>query len=306
MLECFMIKHRSLLKFFDNILYPSLFIFATILVLVEYVTRTNFVIETFKIDYVDFFFISIFLYGITLIKKPKMLYKNNWQKIVFVLPIFLFTCLAIIFMRWHSLYIFLEKEDSVIENLQFLLIIINSIFSFLLFNKWKQKNKFISIIFLIIAIIFLVIAGEEISWGQRIFHFETPADYVELNTQGETTLHNYGPVFGLVYRGYMLIGLVGSLSWIIKDLIYKKLSHFWQQLTSAFIPKWHYFLFFMTVFVYNYDRFYLRQRVGDALWEEAMELLLFFGISMFLVEKYFEVLKIESNKSINNSKSNTK
>ena len=33
-------------------------------------------------------------------------------------------------------------------------------------------------------------AGEEISWGQRIFGIETPEAFAEHNRQGETNLHN--------------------------------------------------------------------------------------------------------------------
>lgn len=33
-------------------------------------------------------------------------------------------------------------------------------------------------------------AGEEISWGQWLFHWETPQTFAELNDQNETNLHN--------------------------------------------------------------------------------------------------------------------
>jgi tetratricopeptide (TPR) repeat protein len=36
----------------------------------------------------------------------------------------------------------------------------------------------------------LFVAGEEISWGQRIFHIAVPARFAALNTQGELNLHN--------------------------------------------------------------------------------------------------------------------
>ena len=40
------------------------------------------------------------------------------------------------------------------------------------------------------AFFFFVCAGEEISWGQRIFGFETPAEMKHENEQGEFNLHN--------------------------------------------------------------------------------------------------------------------
>lgn len=46
------------------------------------------------------------------------------------------------------------------------------------------------IFFLLLAILMLVCAGEELSWGQRIFHWKTPVAIEHLNAQGETNLHN--------------------------------------------------------------------------------------------------------------------
>lgn len=40
------------------------------------------------------------------------------------------------------------------------------------------------------AVIFLFGAGEEISWGQRIFQVESSEFFLEHNAQGETNLHN--------------------------------------------------------------------------------------------------------------------
>lgn len=41
-----------------------------------------------------------------------------------------------------------------------------------------------------VGLFFLLCAGEEISWGQRIFGFATPQKIAELNEQGEFNLHN--------------------------------------------------------------------------------------------------------------------
>jgi hypothetical protein len=42
----------------------------------------------------------------------------------------------------------------------------------------------------LLAALLLFGAGEEISWGQRIFGFETPAMVKDSNLQGETNIHN--------------------------------------------------------------------------------------------------------------------
>ena len=46
------------------------------------------------------------------------------------------------------------------------------------------------VVFGVLAVLMFVCFGEEISWGQRIFGWSTPAAISELNAQNETNLHN--------------------------------------------------------------------------------------------------------------------
>jgi hypothetical protein len=46
------------------------------------------------------------------------------------------------------------------------------------------------IFFLLLALLMFLCAGEEISWGQRIFGWQTPAPWAAHNAQSETNLHN--------------------------------------------------------------------------------------------------------------------
>ena len=46
------------------------------------------------------------------------------------------------------------------------------------------------LIYLGLAFLFFFGAGEEISWGQRIFGFETPKSLTQVNKQDELNLHN--------------------------------------------------------------------------------------------------------------------
>ena len=57
----------------------------------------------------------------------------------------------------------------------------------LLFFRAPHLHK---VIWLVLGLTALFIAGEEISWGQRIFHYSTPDWLYQRNTQHEVTLHN--------------------------------------------------------------------------------------------------------------------
>ncbi len=284
---------NKLLSIFDKIIIPVMFITANLFVLIEFTTHTNFILETTGINYVKFYALATFILLITLTRQSKQFYQHNVKKIIFILPLLIFILLMITFMRYHSFFIFLRKEDSVIEWLQFIFIAMSSVLSFLLYRYWKKKNKILAIIFLILASGLFIVAGEEISWGQRILHFKTPEKYKELNTQGETTIHNYGPVFGVVYRAYMLIGFIGMIGWIFKPLFKKITNQSWQTIFTQLIPDWQYSLYFATAFIYNFNRFYLNPITGTALWEEVMELILFLGTMLFFLNLY---LKTKTNK----------
>jgi hypothetical protein len=62
------------------------------------------------------------------------------------------------------------------------------------------------------AILLFVVAMEEISWGQRLIGFETPAALRAINGQGETTLHNIGMLQGRSEWIRLAFGLTGLVA----------------------------------------------------------------------------------------------
>jgi len=82
--------------------------------------------------------------------------------------------------------------------------------------RLKQANQ-VRLTFLQIAFaaIFLLGALEEISWGQRLFDWDTPLALDAVNRQGETTLHNVGSVsvviFAILFWGSVLALAGGAI-----------------------------------------------------------------------------------------------
>jgi hypothetical protein len=64
------------------------------------------------------------------------------------------------------------------------------------FRLKKQKTKLFLSILLAASLALLFAVGEELSWGQRIFRFESGDFFNTYNTQKEVNLHNlqFGPV----------------------------------------------------------------------------------------------------------------
>lgn len=65
-----------------------------------------------------------------------------------------------------------------------------SIFIILATKMSAKKNHLLLFIFALLALITFWMAMEEISWGQRIFKWETTGYFAENNMQQETNLHN--------------------------------------------------------------------------------------------------------------------
>ena len=149
------------------------------------------------------------------IKTPwgKLLPEVNLFPIYFLLFIYGFVYIlpygkALIGISWFD---FMRSEDGPLEFIQFFEYILSSLLAFLIFFKKKNKTEKNSIIWLFIAILSILIAGEEISWGERITGFGI--DWISnLNVQGETNFHNLpffhnyllDPVFeiGCIFLGW--------------------------------------------------------------------------------------------------------
>jgi hypothetical protein len=82
----------------------------------------------------------------------------------------------------------------------------------LLLLPFVRARPLVFTVALIGALSCLHIAGEEMSWGQHFFHWNTPEYWVEVNRQEETNLHNTYAVFEKWPRAILEVGiLIGGL-----------------------------------------------------------------------------------------------
>jgi hypothetical protein len=82
----------------------------------------------------------------------------------------------------------------------------------LLFLPFVRARPLAFTVALIAALSCLYIAGEEMSWGQHIFHWNTPAYWGELNRQEETNLHNTYAIFEKTPRTILEVAIfIGGL-----------------------------------------------------------------------------------------------
>ncbi len=88
-----------------------------------------------------------------------------------------------------SWFDWLRSEDGPLEWFQFFEYILSALLAFIIYVRRKKKNEINSLIWLLISLLSLIIAGEEISWGERLtgVGIDTISN---LNVQGETNFHN--------------------------------------------------------------------------------------------------------------------
>lgn len=95
-------------------------------------------------------------------------------------------------------HISLYNEDDFFEWLTVICALTASVLFLLSINN--REGRINSLIKLIMFFMFLYFGLEEISWGQRIFGWETPAGFAEINYQNETNIHNlFNPYFHMFY-----------------------------------------------------------------------------------------------------------
>lgn len=186
-----------------------------------------------------------------------------------------------------DLFVWITAENSVMEWLQFLLILVSSlIFARLSWRLFQSRQTMIGALCLAMALGTFFVAGEEIAWGQHIFGWRTPEALKAVNVQQETTLHNISSAHVIFVYGMMLAGLFETVMALLGSVWWNKRR---QSLVSRllFPPLCLVPAFFMP-FGYRFSRLFLG--VDDLFrhlifhitkFSEVTELCLYFGLVVF-------------------------
>ena len=136
------------------------------------------------------------------------------------------------------------REDGLVENLTVLFLLgACGIAVFRCFRSPVSGRSLYLMTWIFLAFLFFFAAGEEISWGQRIFHFRTTGIFESNNLQQETNLHN------LEFRGIKINKLIFSQLMGVMTGIYfillRPLSMKWSVLNRLVLlfhlplPRWN-------------------------------------------------------------------
>lgn len=131
------------------------------------------------------------------------------------------------------------QEDGIAEWLTVLGLVLGSIVCFYRFIKlFHKKSKWFLFVTFGLGLFLFFAAGEEISWGQRIFGITTPEYFQQHNAQQETNLHNLvvdGVKLNKLVFSLILVGLLGVFL-VVVPVLYQKNSAIKKFLDASGVP----------------------------------------------------------------------
>ena len=111
-----------------------------------------------------------------------------------------------------GVYKWVVADDKIGETVQVVLYFTVLVLGLVVARRfWKDGHTVIMSLYLLLCLGLVFLVGEELSWGQRIFHWATPASLERVNKQAESNLHNISSVENVFKWVQLLIGAYGTV-----------------------------------------------------------------------------------------------
>ncbi len=219
--------------------------------------------------------------------------KKLSNQAIFILPFWFLPLLVLFAKSFPELYANISAEDALVEYATAGLYVAMSVMAIInLIHLRKRRASMGAFYFLyfishmLFALGTFLVAGEEISWGQRLLGVETPEHLAAINTQDELNLHNNVAVFGYVYEAYFWLAFYGAFFWVLaKSLKNIRVSQKIKNLIKYWAPPPILIGFFIPMMIFVRARQGLGSFYTDP-WEETIELLLAAGFFIFMWWNY--------------------
>jgi len=210
-------------------------------------------------------------------------------RIVFWFP--LVTSIVIALSRYRKpIYKFILHEDGPVESATFLFFVLAVVVGIaVVWTRLKSGHRWQALLFLLFTLAMFFAAGEEIAWGQRIFHLSTPEKLSEINKQDELTVHNIGSTLRVLNLIMLTGGAVGAAAFLANRQIH--LERYFADADFLIVPPFFLASWFFIVFAYRLFRLVVWHKSGFTVtkYAEWTELCFAFGLFSFgwLVYRHF-------------------
>ena len=159
------------------------------------------------------------------------------------LPIILMLIPYVSRIASEKAYMYMYMETGWVEVSTVFFLILSIVFSLLFISAHDfTRHQWFKWWMVLIILGCIYFAGEEISWGQFLFGWETPEGWADINDQNETNLHNTSAIFDQIPRTLLSIAaiiggvLVPVFRAITKNYPETGSLNFWLWPTYACIP----------------------------------------------------------------------
>ena len=116
-------------------------------------------------------------------------------------PVATLLVFVLLLRAYPKLFFSWTAEDGPVENMTAAALFTSALLAIPACSRALMGNrKWLASYYGFLAVLFLIAAGEEISWGQRALDIETPEWLREANAQQEINLHNLKPVHDYLGR----------------------------------------------------------------------------------------------------------
>lgn len=160
---------------------------------------------------------------------------NNKWKISVYAALVAFALWSIYLYAFNRpLLIWITDEDSFSESVSAICYLVAACIFFIEWIYGRCRNIFV----LGYALLFLVVGGEEISWGQRIIGMQTPDALKELNVQKETNLHNIDGIHQHVRAIGLLVVLTIAVLMPLTDRWITSMRGLYSRLNIPVVQLW--------------------------------------------------------------------
>jgi hypothetical protein len=180
-------------------------------------------------------------------------------------------------------YFWYVGEDGFAESLTALLFLGGFFYSIRARNELSRGgDKLLTPLFFVAILGMAFLAGEEVSWGQRFFHWSTPEALAERNVQGETTLHNINGVHQVIGLAQLLLGAYGTF---LPLLVPRLGAGPLKRLLTGIVPPARYIPYFVPLFVWRLARLFFeipeKHHYAITQINEVLECVLALGLMLF-------------------------
>ena len=180
---------------------------------------------------------------------------------------------------------FLVAEDHLLEWAQFGLLLLAALFAVLAsIRLFGRRETLAGLLLVTFGIGMILVAGEEISWGQRIFGWGTPESLSAINNQGESNLHNVLGVQNTLNYLKMFGGLLAFLLpfWTRWSTRIQAAPSSTRTLLTRLSPALFLGPCFLLTFGYRFIRLFVLKTSETAIkFGEWPEFALYFGFAAF-------------------------